>query len=312
MRLFVKKIFLFSVVFSVLYLFFILLWGMFAPAYLRQNIRHHIGSPGHSFTRMKELKSMSNIDILFLGSSHTYRSFDTRIFAAEGYKTFNTGSSSQTPIQTLSLVKRYIDKLNPKLVIIDVYPMVFEIEGQESALDFMANQTVDFYTVQEALAINNSKIYHSMVYSFLRQILGLDANFSEASVIKTDTYIHGGYVQHAMQYFADTVSFPIKEWKLRKNQVQALKEIVELLKLRNMEVLIVQVPYTQKLYHSYTNQANVDSVFSGIARYYNFNRNPILIDSTDFVDKDHLNANGVQKFNRIIIDSIKANGFIRG
>jgi hypothetical protein len=309
MNLFLRKILAFTLISVLLYLIFLFFWGQFAPGYLRQNVRHHIGSPGHSFSRMKELKSQSEVDILFLGSSHTYRSFDTRIFAAAGYKTFNAGSSAQTPVQTLSLVKRYVDKLNPKFVIIDVYPMVFEITGEESALDLMANDQVDFNTLREALGINKSRIYHSMIYSFLRQLFKLDENFDESSVIKSDTYVSGGYVEHARQFFTYTVDFENMKWTFRQNQLDAFKEIVSLLTSKGIQVIIVQVPYTQKLYRSYTNQAEVDSIFLQIGKYYNFNKNSLLIDSADFVDKDHLNASGVQKFNRIILDSLKSNTF---
>ena len=54
-------------------------------------------------------------------------------------KTFNLGSSSQTPIQTKMLLDEHLDRLNPKLVVFEVYPVVFQLEGVESALDFIAN-----------------------------------------------------------------------------------------------------------------------------------------------------------------------------
>jgi hypothetical protein len=38
------------------------------------------------YSRLSEIKNYKDIDILFLGSSHTYRGFDTRIFLDSGYK----------------------------------------------------------------------------------------------------------------------------------------------------------------------------------------------------------------------------------
>ena len=81
------------------------------------------------FTRLKEVKTVKNVDILFLGSSHTYRGFDTSIFHDCGYSAFNLGSSSQTPIQTLTLANRYLKQLNPKLVVLEVYPGNFTGDG---------------------------------------------------------------------------------------------------------------------------------------------------------------------------------------
>ena len=88
-------------------------------------------------TRLNEVKNIKNIDILFLGSSHTYRGFDTRVFKKNGYNSFNLGSSSQSPIQTLTLTKRYLNQLNPKLIVYEVYPTTFTIDGIESSLDII-------------------------------------------------------------------------------------------------------------------------------------------------------------------------------
>lgn len=61
-------------------------------------LKYPIGGTGNSYTRLSEVEDIKNIDILFLGSSHTYRGFDTRIFSKYGYSTFNLGTTSQTPI----------------------------------------------------------------------------------------------------------------------------------------------------------------------------------------------------------------------
>ena len=50
------------------------------------NINYRIGSSGHMYSRLLEVKSYGRVDLLFLGSSHTYRGFDTRIFSKYGYE----------------------------------------------------------------------------------------------------------------------------------------------------------------------------------------------------------------------------------
>jgi len=77
------------------------------------------------------------VDILFLGSSHSYRGFNPQYFS--GYKTFNLGSSAQTPIQTNLLLKRYLHQLNPKTIVYEVYPISLSIDGVESSSDIIAN-----------------------------------------------------------------------------------------------------------------------------------------------------------------------------
>src|SRR5215217_8103310 len=86
------------------------------------NLKFPIGGNGHLFSRLKELDTVKNVDILFLGSSHAYRGYDVRKFNRLGYSAFNLGSSAQTPVQTELLVKTYLAQLNPKVVILDIHP----------------------------------------------------------------------------------------------------------------------------------------------------------------------------------------------
>ena len=113
MAKFIKSILWFTPYSLAIYLLLLVFWGELTPPLLKKNLNYKKGSYGHLYSRIRELKKTHDVDILFLGSSHTYRGFDPRIFARHGFHTFNLGSSSQSPIQTEILLKRYLDKLNP-------------------------------------------------------------------------------------------------------------------------------------------------------------------------------------------------------
>ena len=81
MKLFLRKIGTFSLLTIFGYSILILMWGEFSPT--ERNLKYSLGNNGHSFLRFKEAKEKRNIDILFLGSSHAYHGFDTRIFEKE-------------------------------------------------------------------------------------------------------------------------------------------------------------------------------------------------------------------------------------
>ena len=59
-----------------------------------------------------EIDTIKNVDIIFLGSSHAYRAFDPDIFQNHGFSSFNLGSSSQSPLNSYFLMKKYIQKCN--------------------------------------------------------------------------------------------------------------------------------------------------------------------------------------------------------
>ena len=120
MKQFLLKLLLFAPFAVLFYVGMVILWGELAPVPLKKNLIYNRGTFGHTFSRLGEAKHTTNVDVLFLGSSTAYRGFDTEFFREQGLKTFNLGSSSQTPTQPHLLLKKYLDGLHPKLVVYEV------------------------------------------------------------------------------------------------------------------------------------------------------------------------------------------------
>ena len=95
---FIKQVLLFAVLLVPVYCLLVILIADTVPDAYTKNINHRMGAYGHVFSRFQEAASSQNIDVLILGSSHAYRGFDTRIFAEQGIRAFNLGTSAQTPI----------------------------------------------------------------------------------------------------------------------------------------------------------------------------------------------------------------------
>ena len=311
MKLFIKKIILFIVFTVVLYSLCTILWEQFLPYYLTMNINYRIGSYGHMNTRIKELKSYDNVDILFLGSSHAYRGFDTRIFKANGINAFNLGSSAQTPIQTEILLNRYLELLAPKLVIYEVYPGTFSSDGIESAMDIIANDKIDIDTVKMALELNNIKVYNTLLYSLYRDIFSLDSNFVEGIKKGGDTYIEGGFVERKLEYYDEIINHPPRIWNLHQNQLNSFERILNKLREKEIEVVLVQAPFTSSLYNLYSNNLEVDNYFSLLGNYYNFNELIELSENQHFYDEHHLNQVGVEIFNRELLKILRSGSIIK-
>ena len=276
---------------------------------LKPNINYKIGSYGHTYSRLSEIKNHGDVDILFLGSSHAYRGFDTRIFLNNGYKSFNLGSSAQTPLQTKVLLKRYLESLNPELVIYEVYPTTFTIDGVESSLDIVSNDKNDLYSLDMALRINNIKTYNTLIYSITRDLLRLNNSFSEPIFKGNDKYISGGYVEKEIGFFQPT-QFKKKEIALKDYQLESFSEIVQMVKNKNIELILVYAPISKVNYESYGNNHYFDSIIKNYAEYYNFNEIIDLNDSLHFYDSDHLNQNGVDIFNEKLIELLNKNNVL--
>jgi len=279
---------------------------MFKP-----NINYRIGSPGHMYSRILEAKNQDSVDILILGSSHTYRGFDTRIFSKHGYKTFNFGSSSQTPIQTKVLIERYLHRLNPKTVLYEVYPVAFTLDGVESSLDIIANDENDMHSLNMALEINNVKTYNTLLYGYIRDFLDLNESFVEENIKGVDTYVSGGFVERKVSYFRPSL-IQNQKIEIYDKQLEAFGSIIKTLKKRGVDVILVYAPIPKVSYNSYTNQEYFDSLMTTYSDYINFNETISLNDSIHFYDSDHMNQNGVNVFNEKLIETLKSNFSDRG
>ena len=298
MKSFIKYSLAFLWFSSLIYLILIFVWGSLMPTWLNSNLIYKQRG-GHLHSRLVELNKYQNIDVLFLGSSHAYRGFDTRIFKESGIASFNLGSSSQAPVQSLLLLKKHIEKLKPKKIIFEVCPQSLSSDGIESALDIISNGKIDCQTIKMAFDLNHIKVYNTLIYSGIRQLLNLDHDFIEAQHIGKDTYISGGYVQK------DDVQFEHKshlEKNINPKQMAALKELVSWIKSKDIELILVQAPVTTTEYNSYADNAGFDKLMQDYSNYYNFNTLIKLDDSLHFYDPHHLNQLGVETFNAELID----------
>lgn len=273
------------------------------PQMFKPNINYRIGSNGHLFTRVQDLEGRENVDILFIGSSHAYRGFDTRIFEAAGYSAFNLGSSGQTPINGQVLLKRYLDQLNPKLVIYEVFPGSFNSDGVESALDIIANDRNDINSLRMAIIINHLKVYNTLVFGLYNDLLGVNRNFKEATSKESGTYILGGYVQNSERSFMK----PVKDssrWNWNAKQFEAFEENIDMIRLSGSQVILVKAPVTKMLYKAFVDNEEYDRRMQAYGPYFNFNKIVDLADSLHFYDTHHLNHAGVQVFNQKLLDVI--------
>ncbi|MFZ4401905.1 MAG: hypothetical protein ACOYO1_17885 [Bacteroidales bacterium] len=258
-------------------------------------------SYGHTYSRMKEAQQTKDIDILFLGSSHSYRSFDPRIFLKAGFKTFNLGSSAQTPIQTKVILNQYIDNLNPKLIIYSVSPGLFSVDGIESTLDFIANGLIDYESIKMFLQQKDIKVFNSLIFRFYKNIFNKNKNDIEDSIKGKDRYITGGYVEREMAYFQHKTNEP-HLINLNLKQIQSFEDIIDIIHKHKIKLILVQVPITNSIYKSIINNDTINKKMSNYAEYYNFNELIKLDDSLHFYDSHHLNQIGVKVFNAKLIE----------
>lgn len=302
---FIKRIFLFLVFAMLGYCIILPIWSNLIPfEAFKKNMNYKIGSYGHMYTRLKEAETVTDIDILVLGSSHAYRGFDPRIFEAKGLSIFVLGSSSQTPIQALGLIKEYLPKIKPATVVYEVYPDIFQNDGVESSLDILANHTLNWEDVKMSFKTNQLKTYNVLINDLFRESFGLNKDFKEPLETKEDIYTGKGYVEKVQIENKEGRNINAGSYSLKPDQLQAFGQVVEFLATNGVKLILVQAPITKRLYNSRLNNDEVDSILSSYGEYYNFNKYMNFNDTIDFYDNHHLTQRGVEKFNEVLINKV--------
>lgn len=273
---------------------------------------YNIGSYGNMFSRINDIASHKNPEILFLGSSHAYRSFDTRIFNDAGVSTFNFGSSSQTPLQTEVLLKKYLDVIQPKTIIFEVYFGVFQRDGIESTTDLISNDHIDTEICKLAIRSGNIKVINTLIYGLYQEYCcGIRNTFQEDSMKDGDLYVSGGFVEK-LNYspYVSVSSSEQRFIKLQPKQLRAFGNCIKMISDEQIPYLLVKAPLPKSINSSYVNQNEFNELMSSYGNYLDFNE-IIQLDDSCFYDSDHLSQKGVVMFdNRLIqvIDSLKIQG----
>lgn len=251
--------------------------------------------------RIEETKKTKNIDILILGSSHAYRGFDPRIFEEKGYSLLNLGSSSQTPLQTEVLLKRYYDILNPEIVIFEIYPEVFSLDGVEASVGLLTSDIIDIPAIEMVLRINNIKLLNSLVFLWVKRFFSNMADVDYTLDQENQRYVRGGYVERDVSFYEDQ-KFEKVQWDIRTEQMRAFGRCLEIIRSNKTKIILVYAPITTSFYGANaSNQQFIDMISMYGETILNFNDLMSLDSQKYFYDKDHLNQLGVELFNEQLL-----------
>ncbi len=309
---YLKRILLFLFLFTCFYLLLILSICTIPKQYwyyLREytNIQAGAGQRGNNtLSRLQEIEDYSDIDVLFIGSSHCYRGFDSRIFLENGYKIFNLGTTAQAPLNSYFLLKKYIKKLRPKLVVMDIYWEVFEDDGSESFLNLSINSNLNLDFIEMGIRTKNIQTYNTFLFSFIfSKVYSIDS--LKIKNYLNDIYISGGFVESkktGFRYLED--DFQIKNINIKELQIRYLERIINLVDQNKSRLILVSTPVFEdyllkvKNYDSFSNHINTIAKVNEV-NYFDFNKNSRLGKKDLFFDKDHLNQIGVNVFNTFFL-----------
>lgn len=298
-----------------------------------------------SYTRITfhEMYEQDNIDILFVGSSHCYRSFIPEIFDKElgGVNSFNVGSSSQALDGSYVIIKEAVKYYDIKHIYLELFYNV--------AFGTYKNRTemTQTYIISDYLRPSLDKVQYLLKASANDYYLNgfivarrnwtkfFDADYVRNLIIKkgTDeyknyeyTYVTGelewyagkGYVanktsiENGDYFFSDSLS-NIHFENISEDWCNSLEDIIAFCNEMNIKLTLISVPMPNYLladvgnYDEYVKFVQQMVAGTGV-NYYDFNlckEEYFPNTSLLFMDNHHMNCYGAEKFSYLLCDFIK-------
>lgn len=310
---------------------------------VNEGIRFLVIDDIDSYTRiaMYEMYEQENIDVLFLGSSHAYRSIDTAVMDEKwGVNTFNAGTSSQQPILSYYLLKEAGRKNKLSKVYMEVYyDLMWDNPDYQSPTaayivsDYMAPSLNRFQLLWDTGG--KDYLVHGLVLgrrsweklfepAYLKENLlkKCGEEYRSYAYVKADNEEYAGkgfvYSRESVEpsTFSATEAFtPIREEALSEKNRKHLDKIIAYCNQEGIELIFYSAPVPDfRLagcgnYDDYVGQIKHFLEGKNVP-YYDFNlcRSGFLkLDDSCFKDNNHLNGEGAEKFSAFFADFFAEN-----
>lgn len=298
-------------------------------------LRYIVTDDTDSYTRITyhEMYEQDNIDVLFVGSSHCYRSFIPEILDDElRQNTFNVGSSGQLMDGSLMLIKEAVKNNDIKHIYLEVY------FGCCSDIKKDRVQPVSTYIISDYLrpsvdkymyllsATNSEHYANSFIIARRNWINIFDLDYIKDVIIKkgTDAYknyeyvtVGGGTEWYAgkgfvannsiidgWNYFSTAGREPININNISNDWRMDINCIIDFCEKNNVPLTLIGAPMSNFLMAGIGNYDEYVDCIKEIIEdknidYYDFNlcREDYFPNTSElFCDADHLNCYGAEVF----------------
>lgn len=285
--------------------------------------------------RLEEIKDAGeNVDMVFVGGSRTYRSFDPDIFDEElGLNnSTNIGTPSQRPVLSYYLLEQMLDDFNPKYVVIGVSYNGLLYEQTPHTVMFALDRlnlrnkircVTDHFGINKGILTMTGKSEYEanlsagrIKHNFLYQIrYGGEPTVTEGPGAKTNGYLGAAEKMPlgGISYGYDKKPSANGLHEMDPKAYEYFDKMVQLCKSRGVDVILMSGMcslmniYKVKDYQQYPDFYAEYAEKNGID-YYNLNyikdRDEIFTDDM-FVDYLHLNYYGGQEVSKIFARILK-------
>ncbi len=266
----------------------------------------------------------NSIDLLFVRSSHSYCAFNSRLF--DHYlkcNSLNLGTSSQPLSVTYSAILEILKRQNPKIIIIEVYPIVRKpsVVALRSHLDTMRFSVNKFTLIKNSLPIiewgnhfTNTIYYHSRWKEF-NNLRKEDKSYENWG----GRIENKGFLGYAWDFMKTSLTYTIYEneynnafsssFVISKKSLKLLENLFKICQKRGIKIILTSPPVIGDydtlniLYNlplkNLMLKYNVDSV--------DFNNRNKKYEKLCFLDNNHVSLAGADEVSFEMAQFLKEN-----
>lgn len=315
---------------------YILVWGII------MGCLNWLLSSNYEYTYMmlKELyQCPENIDVLFVGSSHAFRTYDTAL-ADEllGEKTYNTGSNGQLLATSYYLIREVAERNQLKTVYLDTCFMISQrsIPENESSLYFVSDYMEwSWNKIQYLWDAGGMRSFANGIFCTSRRNLrnlNIVENIRSKNLAAGDytnlTFDHEIYKGDGFVYvdaeMEEDVDFIEKaeqydltgDIPMVDDAYEYLIKIIEYCSENNIELVLVDQPMPDELITNVKSYDNYVAFMYELAEEYNIDYMNFNLckgyekSIDDYYDENHLNGRGAEKYTEFFcqtVNSLKKN-----
>lgn len=285
-----------------------------------------------SYRQAKEFKnSEQQFDMIFMGSSHCYHSFNPFIVdSILGIQSYNMGTPYQKPLESYYMLKDILQQQNPKYLVYTVFwRAVDESIDYRHALGtrrLMESKSVKNDFLFNGLGIEGVAAHLFPIYkyhiefqtdlkNFLKELLSEE---SSKNIDKELLTLKKGYRESSQVADISVLKSHFKKYRfqsieLNKKQMKMIRELIRLCKEANITPVFVSIPLAPSVMEEITNYDEIHAVFAELFEeegviYMDYNKNLPNpgVEDEDFKDFYHTNKYGATKISEAFARDFKA------
>ncbi len=265
-----------------------------------------------------------SLDLVFLGSSYSYRSFIPAYFdSVLEINSFNLGSSTQTPMTSYFVLKEALRYQKPKLVVMEVCDNTLSITDNYKSgihnIDFIQSFDVRIELMLSHFNLSQIAEYMIPMYRFNNYKTALFSGRKKKirHMVDKDVYskyYNRGYVATFPKSNFEEIKFSNTSQRVDRKwdyeQLEYLNKVSILCKENGIKLICVVHPVNPTIFKNIINYQDLSEKYHSLAEIndieiIDFNLEPTDIKTQDFYDANHLFHKGALKISAALANRLK-------